>query len=66
MTMFLMLIPSFSVKAQEQKRFQYKIVDVVSDTHSMQVVLNQYGADGWELVTIGMGDLTTPRMIFKK
>lgn len=62
----LMTGPLFTTKAQEPKRFQYKIVDVLSDTQSMQAALNQYGSDGWELVAIGMGDLTTPRLIFKK
>jgi hypothetical protein len=56
----------FLVKAQEPKRFQYKIVDVLSDTQNMQATLNQYGSDGWELVAVGMGDLTAPRLIFKK
>jgi hypothetical protein len=56
----------FSAKAQEPKRFQYKIVDVLSDTQSMQAALNQHGSEGWELVAVGMGDLTAPRLIFKK
>lgn len=56
----------FAATAQEPRRFQYKIVDVLSDTQSMQTVLNQYGSDGWELVAVGMGDLTAPRLIFKK
>jgi hypothetical protein len=56
----------FAAKAQEPKRFQYKIVDVLSDTQSMQAALNQYGSEGWELVAVGMGDLTAPRLIFKK
>jgi hypothetical protein len=54
------------VQAQESKRFQYKIIDVLPDTQQMQIILNQYGADGWELAAVSMGDLTVPRFIFKK
>lgn len=54
------------VQAQEPKRFQYKIVDVLPDTQQMQTILNQYGADGWELVAVSMGDLTAPKFILKK
>jgi uncharacterized protein DUF4177 len=56
----------FSAKAQEPKRFQYKIVEVLRDTQNMQTILNEQGASGWELVTISMGDMTEPRLIFKK
>lgn len=56
----------FSAKAQESKRFQYKIVEVLRDTQSMQTILNEQGASGWELVTVSMGDMTEPRLIFKK
>jgi hypothetical protein len=56
----------FAVKAQEPKRFQYKIVEVLPDTQNMQTKLNEFGAGGWELVTVSMGDMTEPRMIFKK
>jgi hypothetical protein len=55
-----------SIQAQEPKRFQYKIIDVLPDTQQMQTILNQYGADGWELVAVSMGDLTAPKFIFKK
>lgn len=64
---FLLLMGQpFAAKAQEPKRFQYKIVDVLSDTQTMQTTLNQYGSEGWELAAVGMGDLTAPRLIFKK
>ena len=56
----------FAVKAQEPKRFQYKIVDVLPDTQNMQTRLNEFGASGWELVAVSMGDMTEPRLIFKK
>jgi hypothetical protein len=56
----------FTAKAQEPKRFQYKIVEALRDTQNMQTVLNEYGAGGWELVTVAMGDMTEPRLIFKK
>ena len=56
----------FSVKAQEPKRFQYKIVEVLPDTQNMQTKLNEFGANGWELVAVPMGSMTEPRLIFKK
>ena len=56
----------FTVKAQEPKRFQYKIVEVLPDTQNMQTKLNEFGASGWELVAVPMGNMTEPRLIFKK
>ena len=56
----------FTAKAQEAKRFQYKIVEVLSDTQNMQNMLNEFGASGWDLVTISTGSMTETRMIFKK
>ncbi len=58
--------PPFIAKAQETKRIQYRIVEVLHDTDTMQRTLNEFGNAGWELVAVSMGDLTTPRMIFKK
>ncbi|HEX2056333.1 MAG TPA: hypothetical protein VHF07_07555 [Nitrospiraceae bacterium] len=52
--------------AQDMKRFQYKIVEVLPDTHTMQATLNEYGQSGWELVAVSMGDMTAPRLVFKK
>jgi hypothetical protein len=52
--------------ALEPKRFLYKIVDVQADNESMQLTLNEYGAAGWELIVVGMGNMTSPRLIFKK
>ncbi|MGA6827235.1 hypothetical protein ACO9S2_06415 [Nitrospira sp. NS4] len=64
---FLLLIGQpFTAKAQEQKQFQYRIVEVLPDTHNMQTKLNEFGASGWELVAVSMGNMTEPRMIFKK
>lgn len=62
----LLLGQPFTVKAQEPKRFQYMIVEVLPDTQNMQTKLNELGASGWELVAVSMGDMTEPRMIFKK
>ena len=56
----------FTAKAQEPKRFKYKIVEVLPDTQNMQTVLNEFGANGWELVAVPMGSMTEPRLIFKK
>ena len=56
----------FTAKAQEPKRFQYKIVEVLPDTENMQTKLNEFGASGWELVEVPMGNMTEPRLIFKK
>jgi len=55
-----------TAKAQEQKRFQYKIVEVLPDTQNMQTKLNEFGSSGWELVAVSMGNMTEPRLIFKK
>lgn len=52
--------------AQESKRYVYKVVDVPPDNVAMQTTLNEYGAAGWELIVIGMGDMTAPRLVFKK
>ncbi|MFO0701949.1 MAG: hypothetical protein U0236_22265 [Nitrospira sp.] len=56
----------FSAKAQEPKRYQYMIVEVLPDTQNMQTKLNEFGADGWELVAVPMGNMTEPRLVFKK
>lgn len=56
----------FTAKAQEPKRFQYQIVEVLPDTQNMQSKLNEFGASGWELVAVSMGNMTEPRLIFKK
>lgn len=56
----------YSVKAQETKRFQYRIVEVLHDTDSMQQALNEFGNGGWELVAVSAGNLTSPKLIFKK
>lgn len=53
-------------RGQEAKRYVYKVVDVPPDNTAMQNTLNEYGAAGWELVVIGMGDMTSPRLVFKK
>jgi hypothetical protein len=55
-----------TAKAQEPKQFQYKIVEVLPDTQNMQTRLNEFGAAGWELVAVSMGNMTEPRLIFKK
>ncbi len=64
--LLLLLGEPFAVKAQEPKRFQYMIVEVLPDTQNMQTKLNEFGASGWELVSVSMGDMTEPRLIFKK
>jgi len=64
--LLLLMGQPFTAKAQEPKRFQYKIVEVLPDTQNMQTVLNEFGASGWELVTVSMGNMTEPRLIFKK
>ena len=64
---FLLLMEQpFAAKAQESKRIQYKIVEVLPDTQNMQTMLNEFGASGWELVAVSMGNMTEPRLIFKK
>ena len=64
---FLLLMGQpFAAKAQESKRIQYKIVEVLPDTQNMQTMLNEFGSSGWELVAVSMGNMTEPRLIFKK
>ena len=64
---FLLLMGQpFTAKAQEPKRFQYRIVEVLPDTENMQTKLNEFGSSGWELVAVSMGNMTEPRLIFKK
>jgi hypothetical protein len=55
-----------AAEGQDAKRYVYKVVDVPPDNSAMQATLNEYGAAGWELILIGMGDMTTPRLVFKK
>ncbi|MBI5315999.1 MAG: hypothetical protein HZB34_08515 [Nitrospirae bacterium] len=64
--LLLLMGQPFAAKAQEPKRFQYKIIEVLPDTQNMQTKLNEFGASGWELVAVSMGDMTEPRLIFKK
>lgn len=58
--------PPFPAKAQEPKRFEYRIIEVLPDTQNMQTKLNEFGMNGWELVAVSMGNMTEPRLIFKK
>jgi hypothetical protein len=62
----LLMGQPFAAKAQESKRIQYRIVEVLPDTQNMQTMLNEFGASGWELVAVSMGNMTEPRLIFKK
>jgi hypothetical protein len=64
--LLLLMGQPFAAKAQEPKRFQYKIIEVLPDTQNMQTKLNEFGASGWELVAVSMGDMKEPRLIFKK
>ena len=65
-TGILCLVDPTVPKAQEQKRFEYRIVEVLPDTMTMQTKLNEFGMSGWELVAVSMGNMTEPRLIFKK
>jgi hypothetical protein len=62
----LFLGQPFAAKAQEPKRYQYQIIEVIPDTETMQTKLNEFGSNGWELVGFAMGNMTNPRMVFKK
>ncbi len=64
--LLLLMGQPFTAKAQEQKQFQYRIVEVLPDTQNMQSKLNEFGSSGWELVAVSMGTMTEPRLIFKK
>lgn len=65
-TGIVLLVNPVAPKAQEQKRFEYRIVEVLPDTMTMQTKLNEFGMSGWELVAVSMGNMTEPRLIFKK
>ena len=39
---------------------------MLPDTMNMQTKLNEFGMSGWELVSVSMGNMTEPRLIFKK
>ena len=65
-TGILLLSNPVTPKAQEPKRFEYRIVEVLPDTMNMQTKLNEFGMSGWELVSVSMGNMTEPRLIFKK
>jgi hypothetical protein len=58
--------PIVTASAEEQKRFQYKVIEVPPDTQQMEIVLNRYGQDGWELAAAAIGDLTMPRFVLKR
>ena len=64
--LLLFMGQSFTAKAQEPKQIQYRIVEVLPDTQNMQSKLNEFGSNGWELVAVSMGNMTEPRLIFKK
>ena len=64
--LLLLMGQPFAAKAQEPKQFQYRIVEVLPDTQNMQSKLNEFGSNGWELVAVSMGNMTEPRLIFKK
>ena len=66
LALLLFIEQPFTAKAQEQKQFQYRIVEVLPDTQNMQSKLNEFGSNGWELVAVSMGNMTEPRLIFKK
>lgn len=66
LALLLFIEQPFTAKAQEPKQFQYRIVEVLPDTQNMQSKLNEFGANGWELVAVSMGNMTEPRLIFKK
>jgi hypothetical protein len=65
-TVLLAQWPPFTATAQEPKRFEYRIVEVLPDTHNMQTKLTEFGENGWELVAVSMGNMTEPRLIFKR
>ena len=64
--LLLLMGQPFAAKAQESKHYQYRIVEVLPDTQNMQTKLNEFGSNGWELVAVSMGNMTEPRLIFKK
>jgi len=68
LTLFVSLraTPVVSQGPSNQPRFEYRVIEVPPDTRSIQAALNEYGQAGWELAAFEMGELQTPRLIFKK
>ena len=58
--------PVVSQGSLNPPRFEYRVLEVLPDTRSIQAVLTEHGQSGWELAAFEMGDLQTPRLIFKK
>lgn len=52
--------------AADIKRIQYKVVEVTSDAPTLQTTLDTYGRAGWDLVTVALGDIQSPKLILKK
>ncbi|WHZ14241.1 MAG: hypothetical protein OJF52_001076 [Nitrospira sp.] len=52
--------------AADIKRIQYKVVEVTSDALTLQATLDTYGRAGWDLVTVALGDIQSPKLILKK
>jgi len=63
---YVYVSPVESQSTVAQPRFEYRVIEVPPDTRSIQTALDEYGHRGWELVAFEMGELQTPRMIFKK
>lgn len=68
LTVFVSLraTPVVSQSSSSQPQFEYRVIEVLPDTRSIQAALTEYGHAGWELAAFEMGELQTPRLIFKK
>jgi hypothetical protein len=58
--------PVGSQGSSNQPRFEYRVIEVLPDTRSIQAALTEYGHAEWELTAFEMGELQAPRLIFKK
>jgi hypothetical protein len=66
LSVLLRATPVVSQPFPTQLRFEYRVIEVLPDTRSIQAALDEYGHAGWELVAFERGELQAPRRIFKK
>jgi hypothetical protein len=49
LSVLLQATPVASQLSPTQPRFEYRVIEVPPDTHSIQTALDEYGHAGWEL-----------------
>jgi hypothetical protein len=48
------------------RQIQYKVSQMAEETKDIEKILNEYGKEGWELITVGFSGLGNPIVIFKR